>query len=71
MYVQEGILTGYVNNISNYKVYQLDSNQIHFVKLNKIDTVNKIIAGEFEFMAVNGKKDTIRITKGRFDSKYN
>lgn len=56
-----------------YTKYTTDSIHNGFVKLTRVDSIKNIIAGQFEFMAVNdtcGKVDTIKVTKGRFDIKY-
>jgi Family of unknown function (DUF6252) len=51
------------------KSYDLDKNRSNKITLMKIDSVNGIIAGTFEFTAIDKKsKDTIVVTKGRFDS---
>ena len=41
-----------------------------FLTITKFDTINKIIAGLFEFTLAKPGCDTIRITKGRFDIKF-
>lgn len=41
-----------------------------FVKFTKIDQVNHILSGTFEFSTVTEDCDTIRITNGRFDMRY-
>jgi hypothetical protein len=41
-----------------------------FVEFSKIDEVNYIISGVFEFSTVTNGCDTIRITDGRFDLQY-
>ena len=70
-YFPEGILNGSVGrDINKNTVYYLDTTQINIVKLNKIDTEKKIISGEFQFTAISTKKDTIKVTSGRFDTKY-
>jgi hypothetical protein len=40
------------------------------VTFTKIDTVNFIIAGTFEFSTVNDNCENINITNGRFDLQY-
>ena len=49
-----------------------EENMNGWVHIQKIDTINKFISGEFEFDAVNENdpKDTIYIRKGRFDCKF-
>ncbi len=39
------------------------------VIINRSDTVNYIISGQFYFTAVNSKGETVKITEGRFDIK--
>jgi hypothetical protein len=41
------------------------------VEITKLDTVNKIIAGTFYFTGQNPQLQTLEITAGRFDVKYN
>ncbi len=40
------------------------------IKITKLDTLNKIVAGQFHFMFITGKNDTTKVTEGRFDIKY-
>jgi len=52
--------------------YELDTLFPYRVEIVTLDTLNNICAGRFEFTAVrSNKKDTIRVTEGRFDKKYN
>lgn len=37
--------------------------------INRADTVNRIVSGQFYFTAVSGKGETVNITEGRFDVK--
>ena len=49
------------------------SDKKNYLKLTRLDSVENIVSGRFEFTAVNdscGDVDTIRVTKGRFDIKY-
>jgi len=39
------------------------------VTILKLDTLNKVISGTFEFTGVNNQNKTIKITDGRFDVK--
>ncbi|TXK18365.1 hypothetical protein FVR03_24150 [Pontibacter qinzhouensis] len=52
--------------------YITSSRNTGFVTFTKVDTVNRIIAGVFEFTAENldGSGQTVRITDGRFDLDY-
>jgi hypothetical protein len=40
------------------------------VKITKLDTINKIVSGEFHFWLKTGATDTTKVTEGRFDIKY-
>src|SRR5690606_32899510 len=40
------------------------------VKFTKIDQVNYIISGTFEFSTVNDECEVVHITDGRFDMRY-
>jgi hypothetical protein len=56
---------------SGFADYYLDTLMPYRVEITKLDTLNNICAGHFEFIAVRSdKKDTIRVTKGRFDEIY-
>jgi hypothetical protein len=53
--------------------YDLDTLLPYRVEITKLDTVNNICAGRFEFFATRNKnnlRDTIHVTEGRFDEKY-
>lgn len=41
-----------------------------FIQILHVNTSSKTISGKFAFNAVNWLGDTLRITDGRFDSKY-
>lgn len=58
------------NNFDTYQNYTNDSN--NFIDLIRLDTVNRIASGTFQFNLINTNNDfdTIRITEGRFDCKY-
>jgi hypothetical protein len=60
------------NNITEC-IYKTDSINTGYLKLTRVDSIENIVSGRFEFTAVNdscGDVDTIRVTKGRFDIKY-
>jgi len=60
------------NNISEC-IYSTDSVVTGTLQLTRLDSVNNIVSGKFEFTAVNhtcGETDTIKVTEGRFDIKY-
>jgi hypothetical protein len=53
-------------NCGNYRV---DSLSPHILIITKLDTIDNIASGNFEFTAINDDcGDTIRITEGRFDA---
>ncbi|MDO8366591.1 MAG: hypothetical protein Q7T20_07345 [Saprospiraceae bacterium] len=55
-----------------FKEYWLDTLQQYKIEITKLDTINNICSGKFEFFAIsNNKSDTLHITEGRFDKKYN
>lgn len=41
-----------------------------FLNITKLDKVNRIVSGTFEFALTTSGCDTVRITQGRFDMKY-
>lgn len=49
--------------------FRTDSINNGFVKFIRIDTIERIISGIFEFNVANSSCDTVRITNGRFDIK--
>ncbi len=49
--------------------YDIDSLSPHILFITKLDTINFIASGRFEFTVINHDcPDTIRITEGRFDA---
>jgi hypothetical protein len=54
-----------------YFSYSLDEGQPYFMEITKLDTVENICSGMFEcFLLSQNKLDTLHITEGRFDKKY-
>lgn len=51
-------------------LYEFENTFSGSVTFSKMDRVNFIIAGTFEFSTVTSSCDTIRITDGRFDMQY-
>jgi hypothetical protein len=48
--------------------YYLDTLSLHTLIITKLDTINNIASGTFEFTAINDEcQDTVKITQGRFD----
>jgi hypothetical protein len=48
--------------------YYLDTLSSHILFITKLDSINYIASGTFEFTAINDDcNDTLRITEGRFD----
>ena len=69
LFFPEGIFRGGAS--SKYKVFILDTTKLNFLKLNKINTNDRIISGQFQFTAItDDRHDTIIITDGRFDTKF-
>ncbi|MBC3756896.1 hypothetical protein H7U19_00675 [Hyunsoonleella sp. SJ7] len=50
--------------------YQFEDTLAGVLVFSKIDRVNYIISGTFEFSTVTDNCETINITNGRFDMKY-
>ena len=51
--------------------YSSDDSQTGMLMIHKYDTVNKIIAGSFEFMAwSDGCDELVRLNNGQFDATY-
>ncbi len=52
--------------------FETDNHNNGSVIISKLDTINKIVSGRFEFEATNTDNDTeiAKITSGRFDLKY-
>lgn len=66
------------NNPANYGYYSPEDKNIFTtttqftgqVDVTRADTINKIVSGTFEFMAVNKEGKTVKITDGRFDIQH-
>ena len=63
----------------DYKDYSFQGNCLSFIidttisrnlVITKLDKVNGIISGTFEFTAYNECGDTLKFTKGRFDTRF-
>lgn len=54
-------------NSDEYTTYSAHSGELN---LTRLDTINKIVSGTFEFNATNPEGKTVRVTAGRFDVKY-
>jgi hypothetical protein len=51
--------------------YSSDEDQTGMLMIHKYDTVNKVIAGSFEFMAYSdGCDELVRVRNGEFDAAY-
>jgi len=50
--------------------YELENTYEGYIRFSKIDRINYIISGTFEFSTVTANCDTVRITDGRFDVQY-
>lgn len=52
-------------------LYSSDENPTGMLMIHKYDTVNKIIAGSFEFMTYSdGCDELVRVRNGKFDATY-
>jgi Family of unknown function (DUF6252) len=58
------------SNLCYYEWYDTILNHNAYLKISKLDKVNRIIAGTFEFAQVKQGCEEVRITQGRFDMKY-
>ncbi|MBK7344920.1 MAG: hypothetical protein IPJ06_18580 [Saprospiraceae bacterium] len=59
-----------LNNKSGCFSYFIDTSFTRTVSIIKVDSLDYIISGTFEFTAVNQCFDTVKITDGYFDLKY-
>jgi len=50
--------------------YELEDTYTGYILFSKIDRINYIISGTFEFSTATNDCDTVRITDGRFDLQY-
>jgi hypothetical protein len=50
--------------------FNLDTTKVRQLVITKFDKTNNIISGTFEFTVYNDCKDTMKITKGRFDTQF-
>ena len=49
--------------------YRVDTLSPYTINITKLDTINNIASGTFEFTVINNEcQDTLRITEGRFDA---
>ncbi len=59
-----------LSNLSGCVGYNLDTLETEQIIVIEIDTINRIMVGEFEFSAINDCSDTVHITDGYFDLEY-
>ncbi len=57
---------------NKYKTYYIDSLANNFIEITKLDTINNIVSGLFDFKVISTVdiKDTLRLSMGRFDANY-
>jgi hypothetical protein len=62
----------YTNLVTRCHYQWIDTipNQNAYLNITKLDKVNRIVSGTFEFALATSGCDTVRITQGRFDMKY-
>lgn len=58
------------NNASLCSTYKMDTTLHNYILLNEIDTINRIVAGEFEFTGQDTCGKVVHITDGRFRLNY-
>ena len=58
------------SNNNNCVDYQLDTTKNRLLTITKLDIEKHIISGLFDFVAINNCGDTLRFTKGRFDTNF-
>ena len=72
-------LTNYPFYIAKYQVFGSETTNCYYdfedtfdgwIKFSKIDRINQIVSGTFEYSTVTENCDTIRVTNGRFDMPY-
>ena len=64
---------GYLDLLhGGFKSYETTNNTNNLLRILKLDTINQIISGTFQFDAINEEDitDTIKIRVGRFDVKF-
>lgn len=61
---------GSVGQCIIYNWFDTIPNHNAFLNITKLDKINRIVSGTFEFSLAIYGCDTIRITKGRFDMKF-
>lgn len=57
-------------NYCAYEWYDTIPNHNAFLNITKLDKVNRIVSGTFEFALIKPGCNPVRITKGRFDMKF-
>jgi len=56
---------------NNFKIFKTKSSNPGQVVISRLDTVNRIVSGRFAFDAeFVVSKETVKVTEGRFDVKY-
>jgi Family of unknown function (DUF6252) len=62
----------YTNLVTRCHYQWIDTIPNHnaYLNITKLDKVNRIVSGTFEFALTTSGCDTVRITQGRFDMKY-
>ena len=59
-----------VSDINRCSAFDIDINKVRILTIRRLDTSLNIISGTFEFTAFNPCGDTLRFTKGRFDTNF-
>lgn len=70
IYKIDSIYTCFERENDPYCYYRTDSLNTGLLNINKLDTLNKIVAGTFELNMIGQNQEKLKITEGRFDVKY-
>lgn len=65
-----GEYNGTIGACTFYEWYDTIPNHNAYLNITKLDKVNRIVSGTFEFAQVKQGCPEVRITQGRFDMKY-
>ena len=65
-----GNAVGFLDNTPSGFIYTTDQKSPGTLTITKLDLVNKIISGTFDFDVSNSNGETVKITNGRFDIHF-
>ena len=58
------------NKDKSSESFEIDTLQPHYIEIQHLDKLNKVVAGNFELDAINQTGKRIKIRSGRFDLRY-